>query len=110
MNRYEVRYPVSARNDLYELLQFLSAKESPARARQVLNRIRELCEDLASMPARGHVPPELEAIGSRKFLELHYKPYRIMYQIADTVVYIHLVCDRRRDMQSLLARRLLSTG
>jgi len=109
VKRYEVRYLVSARNDLYELLTFLAEKESPDRARHVLGRIRTLCEDLASMPLRGHVPPELEEMGSRKFLELHYKPYRIIYQVTETVVYIHLVCDGRRDMQSLLGRRLLSS-
>lgn len=108
MKRYEVRYLASAQNDLYELLRFLSEKESPARASQVLNRIRKLCDDLTLMPERGHVPPELEEMGSRKFLELHYKPYRIIYQVSDPVVYIHLVCDGRRDMQSLLRGRLLS--
>lgn len=106
VERYEVRYLVSAKNDLYELLRFLADKESPARARHVLNRIRQLCDGLAS----GHVPPELEEMGSRKFLELHYKPYRIIYQVAGALVYIHLVCDGRRDMQSLLSRRLLSSG
>ncbi|WP_160315787.1 type II toxin-antitoxin system RelE/ParE family toxin [Mariprofundus ferrooxydans] len=110
MKRYEVRYLTSAKNDLYELLSFLSEKESTDRARLVLNRIRALCEDLASMPSRGHVPPELAEMGSRKFLELHFKPYRMIYQVTDSVVYIHLVCDGRRDMQSLLRRRLLSPG
>ncbi len=108
MKRYEVRYLASARNDLYDLLSFLAEKESPTRASNVLEHIRKLCADLESTPERGHVPPELDEMGSRKFLELHFKPYRIIYQISAPVVYIHLVCDDRRDMQSLLRSRILS--
>jgi len=110
VKRYEVRYLASARNDLYDLLRFLAEKESPARAGDILDRIRKLCNDLQSIPERGHIPPELEEMGSRKFLELHFKPYRIIYQLSDSVVYVHLICDGRRDMQSLLRRRLLSAG
>jgi len=106
----EVRYLASAKNDLFDLLRFLNEKESPARARDVLNRIRKCCDDLQCMPQRGHVPPELEEMGSKKFLELHFKPYRIIYQVNGSIVYIHLICDGRRDMQSLLRRRLLSSG
>jgi len=110
MKHYEVRYLASARKDLYDLLHFLVEKESPARASDVLNQIRKLCDDLQSMPQRGHVPPELEEVGSKRFLELHFKPYRIIYQVSDPIVYIHIVCDGRRDMQSLLRTRLLSVG
>lgn len=110
MRRYEVRYLASAKRDLFELLEFLPGKESPDRARYVLGQIRTLCDDLITMPGRGHVPPELGELGSRKFLELHFKPYRIIYQVSDSVVYVHMVCDGRRDMQSLLGRRLLSSS
>jgi len=110
VRRYKVHYLASARNNLYELLNFLAEKESSERARAVLDSIRKLCNDLQSMPERGHVPPELEEMGSRKFLELHFKPYRIIYQVSERIVYIHLVCDGRRDMQSLLRRRLLSAN
>lgn len=110
MRRYEVRYLASAKNDLFELLEFLAEKESPDRARYVLGRIRKLCDDLITMPGRGHVPPELAELGSQKYLELHFKPYRIIYQVSDSVVYVYMVCDGRRDMQSLLGRRLLSSS
>ncbi len=107
MNRYKVRYLASARQDLYDLLVFLAEKESPHRALGVLQEIRKLCGNLETVPQRGYVPPELEELGSRKFLEIHFKPYRIIYQVSGQIVYIHIVCDGRRDMQSLLKRRLL---
>jgi len=108
MNAFEVRYLNSAQQDLLDLLGFLVAKESPQRARDVLGKIRSLCDGLESFPYRGHIPPELAEMGSNKFLELHFKPYRIIYQVRNHTVYIHIICDGRRDMQSLLKRRLLA--
>lgn len=32
---------------------------------------------------------------------------RILYEIGDTIIYIHIICDIRRDMRTLLSRRLL---
>jgi len=107
VNSYEVRYLASAQKDLYDLLNFLVIKESPTRAHDILQQIKKLCGRLEAMPYRGHVPPELETLGSSKFLEIHFKPYRIIYQVSGQLVYIHIVCDGRRDMQSLLKKRLL---
>ncbi|NBS83035.1 MAG: type II toxin-antitoxin system RelE/ParE family toxin, partial [Betaproteobacteria bacterium] len=34
-------------------------------------------------------------------------PYRVIYRVADNKVIIYLIVDGRRDMQAVLARRLL---
>jgi toxin ParE1/3/4 len=53
-------------------------------------------------------PKELSSLGNREYREIHFKPYRIIYRIVDEYVYIYLITDGRRDMQTLLNRRLLS--
>ena len=58
-------------------------------------------------PNHGQVPPELKLLGIDDFLELNYKPYRIIYQIIEKVVFIHCILDGRRDMQKLLQERLI---
>ena len=40
---------------------------------------------------------------ARFFLE----PYRIIYRVLDNTVYVLVIADGRRDMQTLLQRRLL---
>lgn len=35
------------------------------------------------------------------------KPYRLIYRIVGEAIVVYLIADGRRDMQSLLARRLL---
>jgi hypothetical protein len=32
---------------------------------------------------------------------------RIVYEVRQDIVYIHIVCDTRKDMKSLLTRRLM---
>jgi len=46
-------------------------------------------------------------IGIQEYREMFFKPYRIIYRVMDKNVYILLIVDGRRDMQSLLQRRLL---
>lgn len=47
-------------------------------------------------------------MGIREYRETFFKPYRIVYHIDDARVFISLIADGRRDMRSLLARRLLA--
>ena len=44
------------------------------------------------------------ALGIKDYRQTFFKPNRIVGQR----VYVYLIADARRDMQSLLARRLLS--
>jgi toxin ParE1/3/4 len=47
------------------------------------------------------------SLGIREYREVFFKPYRIIYRVMDKNVYVLLIVDGRRDMQSLLQRRLL---
>jgi toxin ParE1/3/4 len=43
----------------------------------------------------------------REYREIHFKPYRIIYQIVGRKVFIHCVLDGRRALQEVLEHRLL---
>ena len=43
----------------------------------------------------------------REYREIFFKPYRIIYRIQAKRVYVYLIVDGRRDMRTLLSRRLL---
>ena len=47
------------------------------------------------------------ALGIKEYRQTFFKPYRVIYRIERRRVYVYLIIDGRRDMQSLLARRLL---
>lgn len=93
--------------DLEDIRDYLDARESPARADDVLDRIEEAFEGLSGHPDRGRYPGELLDIGIQEYREVFSKPYRIIYRVIGETVYVLIVADGRRDMRSLLERRLL---
>lgn len=74
----------------------------------MLDKLLEATESLSAFPARGSHPQELLALGIREYRQTFFKPYRIIYRVIGKQVVIYLIADGRRDMQSLLSRRLLS--
>ena len=105
---YRVLLTQDAVNDLEELDTWIATHDSPERADYVLDRISEAFQKLAKLPERGTYPKELSALGIRDFREVFFKPYRIIYRAERRNVYVYLVADGRRDMQTLLSRRLLT--
>ncbi len=55
-------------------------------------------------------PKELRGLGDQEYRQVFFKPYRLIYRVVGERVAIYLIADGRRDMQSLLARRLLGGG
>lgn len=97
-----------AEHDLESLYDYLAAFDSPASANYVLDELTNVVESLSTFPERDSHPKELLALGIKDYRQTFFKPYRVIYRIAGQRVYIYLIADGRRDMQSLLARRLLS--
>jgi len=95
--------------DLEEIDAWICAHDSVESADYVLKHITSGLNSLADMPERGAHPVELSSLGNREYREIHFKPYRIIYRLMDECVYIYLISDGRRDMQTLLNRRLLSS-
>ena len=96
-----------AARDLNELYDYIAVHDSPREADYVLERIEKTFAALSEFPERGVYPKELLKLGIREYREIFFKPYRIIYRVMDKKVYVLLIVDGRRDMQSLLQRRLL---
>ena len=96
-----------AAHDLNELYNYIAVHDSPRKADFVLEKIEKTFSTLSEFPERGVHPKELLKLGIREYREIFFKPYRIIYRVMDKSVYVLLIVDGRRDMQSLLQRRLL---
>ena len=107
MKKYKVIIDPQAKTDLKEIFVYVSVNDSLESANKLLDRIEETCFKLERYPERGHIPPELRQTGIKNYLEIHYKPYRIIYEIDDKLVYIHSVIDGRRNIQEILNNRIL---
>ncbi len=109
MKRFEVSLTEDAARDLEEILDYVAEHDDPSKSEHVLDRIEEVVESLARFPERGSYPKELLSLGIRDYRQTFLKPYRVIYRIVGRRVFVYLIVDGRRDMQALLARRLLET-
>ena len=105
--KYRVQVAEAAADDLYQIHRYVELHDSAQQADSLLEALERVIEKLATMPQRGHYPPELERIGVRQYREIHHTPYRIIYEIDGKDVMVYGVLDGRRDMQTLLQQRLL---
>jgi toxin ParE1/3/4 len=96
-----------AARDLDELYDYIALHDAPRKADNVLDQIEKDFSKLSEFPERGVYPKELLTLGIREYREIFFKPYRIIYRVMEKNVYVLLIVDGRRDMQSLLQRRLL---
>jgi toxin ParE1/3/4 len=105
--KFEVLLTVGAEQDLEAIHDYISEFDCVANANYVLDQLMELLEKLSRFPERGSYPKELVALGIKEYRQTSFKPYRVVYRVAESQVIIYLIADGRRDMQSVLARRLL---
>ncbi len=96
-----------AERDLVDIWTYVAQADGPERADGLLDGIEATCAAVAGTPGMGHIPPELERVGVSQFREFRHKPYRIIYETEPTRIVVHAVLDGRRDLASLLQRRLL---
>ncbi|AVP97563.1 plasmid stabilization protein [Ahniella affigens] len=105
--RYQVFLTAGAERDLESIFDYVSEFDSPAKANQLLDRLMAAAMALTESPERDGHPRELLALGIKDYRQTTFKPYRLIYRVMDSRVIIYLIVDGRRDMQSLLAVRLL---
>ncbi|MCB2186821.1 MAG: type II toxin-antitoxin system RelE/ParE family toxin [Deltaproteobacteria bacterium] len=83
---------------------------SPDQAEYILGKIERDFYSLSASPHRGACPRELLALGIKEYREIFFKPYRIIYRVVEKQVFAMVIVDGRRDMRTLLERRLLGVG
>ena len=105
--KFKVSLVSSAEEDLFEIYKYVFFNNSEEKAEKLYSKLHQKCISLKNYPNRGHVPPELDLLGIDDFLEITYRPYRIIYRVIENEVFIHCLLDGRRDMQKLLQERLM---
>jgi toxin ParE1/3/4 len=105
--KFEVLLTEGAEQDLEAIHDYISEFDCVANANYVLDGLMEVVESLSEFPERGSYPKELVALGIREYRQIFFKPYRVIYRVTGNQIIIYLIADGRRDMQSVLERRLL---
>jgi toxin ParE1/3/4 len=105
--KFEVLLTRGAEQDLEAIYDYIREFDGVASANYVLDALMDVVKSLSRFPERGSHPRELVSLGIKEYRQTFFKPYRVIYRVADNKVIIYLIVDGRRDMQAVLARRLL---
>lgn len=105
--KFEVLLTEGAEQDLEAIHDYISEFDCVTNANDVLDGVMGVVENLSRFPERGSYPKELVSLGIKEYRQSFFKPYRVIYRVAGGQVIIYLIADGRRDMQTVLARRLL---
>lgn len=103
---YQIRWAKAAESDLVEIINYIM-QNSPANANELFNKIKIKTEDLALLPERGRIVPELFSQGISLHREIIIAPWRVIYRIAEKTVFILAVIDSRRNVEDVLLEHLI---
>ncbi|BDC42591.1 Plasmid stabilization system protein ParE [Paraburkholderia steynii] len=97
----------TARISIDELRSYIVRTFGWETWRQTSAQLQETVAHIRQFPESGHVPAELEGFVDDSFRQAISGKNRIIYQVRDDTIYIHLVVDTRRDLLGLLQRIVL---
>lgn len=90
--KFKVLIDPQAKQDMNELFHYVAINDGEIAANKLLDNIEKTIYKLEKLPERGHIPPELRPAGIKNYLEIHLKPYRIIYEIENKeVIFIWLL-------------------
>lgn len=97
----------AARTDLQNVRRYVIARFGGETWRETLARIQHDIAQLEAFPLSGQIPAELAEIGFPYYRQVVSGMNRIIYEIDDPMIYIHLIVDTRRNLKDMLEKRLL---
>ncbi len=104
--KYRILWAEAAEKDLTEIIDHI-AIDNPADAAKILQEIKQQAASLYTFPERGRIVRELHENGIHFYRELVIPPWRMIYRISDTDVYVSCVFDSRRNVEDILMNRLV---
>lgn len=96
-----------AETDLLDLRIYFIQQFSSEAWRTHSRKLKQAILKLAEFPQIGNVPDEIAHLGLSHYRQLITGQTRVIYEIQSDVIVIHIVCDTRRNLRTLLTHRLL---
>lgn len=104
---FQVVFLKSAELDLKELRGYMVKNFGKDAWQASYAKIKDAVNTIGTFPLGGNVPEELERLNLTQYRQVISGMNRIIHEVRQEIIYIHIVCDTRKDMKSLLTRRLL---
>lgn len=97
----------SAERDLHALRSYLVKNFSGEIWRDTYGKLKQTIRRLKDFPLSGSVPEEIKNLGLSHYRQVVSGMNRIIYEVRQDTIFIHMIVDVRRDMTTLLTQRLL---
>ena len=104
---YKIVFLASAEQDMKELKSYVAKNFSPDTWQNTYSRLKDSIRDLKTFPFVGSIPEELERLNLTQYRQAISGMNRVIYEVRQEIIYIHIVADTRKDMKTLLTQRLL---
>lgn len=99
---HKVVFLQSAVDDLHEIRRYIRKHLTQTTWLSAYSKIKKAILNLEQFPFAGHALQELPAT---HFLEIVAVKNRVIYEVIDDKIYIHIICDACQDFKTKLSRR-----
>jgi len=106
MTGYKLVILPEAERDIREIKKYVVKRFGQTTWTETFLTLKDSMNILRDFPESGNLPAELEQFEIMGFKEVVSGANRIIYNITNKQVVIHLVADSKRDMVALLTKRL----
>jgi toxin ParE1/3/4 len=97
----------SAQADLVSLRAYIVKNFSARTWHTNYAKLKASIRNLATFPHLGGIPDELESLNLTQYRQILCGMNRVIYEVRQDAVYIHLIVDTRRDLKDVLMQRLM---
>ena len=104
---YKIVFLTSAEQDLKYLRSYIIKNFSLATWQDTYSKLKDSIHNLKTFPFSGSIPEELERLNLTQYRQIISGMNRVIYEVRQEIIYIHLVADTRKDMKTLLTQRIL---
>ena len=105
--KFKLQVLDEAQEDTKDLRRYILKNFGTQTWKQTSAELAVTLGNIRQFPRSGYVPAELADFGGLSFREALSGQDRVIYEVRDDTIYIHIVTDTRRDLRTLLQKRLL---
>ena len=97
----------SAETDLKDLRTYLIKHFSSQTWQSTYSSLKAAIRHLGAQPYSGSIPEEIEKLNLSQYRQVVSGMNRVIYEIREQTVFVHMIADTRKSLPNLLMKRLL---
>jgi toxin ParE1/3/4 len=97
----------AAEDDIREIRRYIVSQFGQRAWGQTYSKLKQAIRRLSDSPDSGSRVDELHDLNMTQYRQAIAGLNRVIYQVSENTVFVHVVCDTRMDLTSMLHRRLL---